>query len=226
MGKSVDYVSRSDVQSFLLHYVDSTEDSVRILHLTKTTKFSMQTAISPCNIVNAAIFVEAMLHNFRTVFCKDDSRVQLFCLSFKYSPSLIHGLSDNGSHTPLNDASLLASNLCESIAEKGHVIKTDVCDDRHHRRDDVRAVQPATQSHLNDGNVHLHVGEILKRKCRRQFEERRMQRLKERALVLYKVHHILLIHLLSVHPYAFAEVHKMRRSEESDPVASRLKDGS
>ena len=69
------------------------------------------------------------------------------------------------------------------------MVETDVGNDRDEWGNDVGAVQTSAKAYFYDGNVYLHITEVLKGQGCGDFKERRVQRLKERALFIYKVYH-------------------------------------
>ena len=105
------------------------------------------------------------------------------------------------------------------------MVQTDVGDDGEQGGDDVGAVEASPEAHLNDGYVHPLLFEVLESQSCGQFEERGVQGLEERALLLHEVDDALLGNHLSVDPDSFAEVHQMRTRVQADPVARRLQDG-
>lgn len=73
-----------------------------------------------------------------------------------------------------DDTGFFGSNLCQRIAQKLYVVEADVGDDAQVGLDDVGTVQSSSKAHLNDGHIHLLLGEISKSHGSGQLKERRV----------------------------------------------------
>ena len=105
-------------------------------------------------------------------------------------------------------------------------IETDIGDDRHFRRDDVRAVEPSAKAYLYHSNVHFLLFKIKEGERCGEFKERRMERFKETALLLHKVDDTLFGDHLSIDADTLTEVNEMGRSVETYLITGLLKHGS
>ena len=70
-----------------------------------------------------------------------------------------------------DDARFLRGYLGECVAKELDVVEADVGDDTQDRCDDVGAVEPAPQAHLDNGEIDLLLSKVLKSKSRSKFEE-------------------------------------------------------
>ena len=105
------------------------------------------------------------------------------------------------------------------------MVETDVRDDGEDRTDDVRTVEPAAETYLDDGDVDMLVGEILKGQCRGELEERGMEGLKEVLLLFHEVDDIVFGDTFAVDPDTLSEVDEVWGGIESHLIAVGLKDG-
>ena len=90
------------------------------------------------------------------------------------------------------------------------MVETDVGDDAQIGRNQVGAIQPTSQSYLNNRHIHMAVCKIAECHGCGQLEERGMKRFEERTLTLHEINHILLTHRLTIHPDALTEIYQMR----------------
>ena len=104
------------------------------------------------------------------------------------------------------------------------MVEGDIRDDRELRGDDVGAVETASKSDFYHSNVNMLLSEVFKRHRRRQFEERRIERLEEVALCLHEIDDILLRYGLAVDADTLREIHQMGRGIEPYPIAAELQE--
>ena len=99
-------------------------------------------------IIDASFGTKAMTADFFFLFGEEDGGIHLLCFCFKNRSGLFEHFTDDHGRLGLDDASLLASNLSQSVTQKSYMVETDVGDDAHFGCDDVRAIQPAAQTHF------------------------------------------------------------------------------
>ena len=75
-------------------------------------------------------------------------------------PRLVERHAADHRDPPLDDARLLPGDGRQGVAQLPLVIEADAGDDRDQRAADVRGVQPAAQSHFQNGDVGLLAGEV------------------------------------------------------------------
>ena len=154
-----------------------------------------------------------------------DGRMHFRRLGQEDGPCLGRSLANDHRRALFDDARLLARNLRQRVAQELYVVEADVGDDAQVGPDDVGAVQPSAQAHLDDGHIHPTVGKVAESHGGGQLEKRWVERLEEGTFFFYKVHDIFLRDGLSVHADAFAEVHQMGRRVEAHAVTTLLQDG-
>lgn len=143
------------------------------------------------------------------VLGKDDGRLLLIGLMLEDGACLRHRLTHDHGDAGLDDAGLLTRDLRQRVAEEARVVEADVGDDAQQRTDDVGAVEPSAESHLDDGDIDLLLLEIEEGHGRGELEERGMEGLEEGALLLYEVDDALAGDGLAVDADALAEVDQM-----------------
>src|SRR3989442_2837447 len=84
-------------------------------------------------------------------------------LVYQYLADLGVPLSCDERYPGFGDAGLLPSDAPEIVPEVVRVLQSDLGHDARERRDDVRAVQPAAQSHLDHRDVHAPSRQIRER---------------------------------------------------------------
>ena len=135
------------------------------------------------------------------------------------------GLPYNNGNAGLDDASLLAGYLLQRVAQKLGVVQTYVGDDGEQRCDNICTVEASTHAYLNDGDVNLLFGKIVKCQAYGHFKEGELEAFKHPAMAFYEVDNRILWYHVAIDAYALAEVDKMRRSVETHLIASLLQDG-
>ena len=161
-------------ESKLTQLVDSVEYCIGILLLIIATKFAFNNAVCLCFIMHNVIFFKRTSEYFRVVFCENDGSVCCFCLSFKHLTRLVTTLSYYNWHARFYNACFLSSYLCQGVAKELCMVVTYVSDNREQWRDNVCTIESASQTDLNNRNVHLLFGEIFEGKSRCEFKERGM----------------------------------------------------
>ena len=85
-------------------------------------------------------------------------------------------------HARLDDARLFGGNGRKRVAQDGGVIQADGGDGADGGRDHIGGIQPSADAHLDDGVVHLLLGEIQKRQRRAQLKGRGIDALHDQRL--------------------------------------------
>ena len=119
----------------------------------------------------------------------------------------------------LGYAGLLRGDLLDRIAQERRVLHADVGHDAQYGHYDVGGVEAAAQTCLDDRNFDVALGEVVECQRRRHLEERQIELLHLRLMLVDEVDHLLLGDELVVDTDALAEVHQMRRGVESRAVA-------
>ena len=177
-------------------------------------------------VENGAVRLRLGTQHLLLVLSKDQWGVVALGLFLEYRTRLGRCLTDDYGNTALDDAGFLCGYLCQGVAQELGMVKADIGDDRQHGRDDVSAVQSSAKPHLDNGNVHLHVAEVLESHGCGQLEEGWVERLEEMTLMFYKPHDIVLADGVAVDADTFTEVNKMWGGIETDSIAAGLKNGS
>ncbi len=133
-------------------------------------------------------------------------------------------LSDENGDARFDDACLLGGDLRYGGAEQVAVVEADVGDDAQGGPEDVRGVEPASQSGFYDGHLHSRLGEVAEGHCGRHLEvgESPVDHLlsvpvEERGDGRFRYHP-------AVHADALSEVVQVGGGVESGAIAGRLQD--
>ena len=102
------------------------------------------------------------------------------------------------------------------------MLHADVGHDAQYGHYDVGGVEAAAQTCLDDRNFDVALGEVVECQRRRHLEERQIELLHLRLMLVDEVDHLLLGDELVVDTDALAEVHQMRRCVKPHFVTSRL----
>ena len=145
-------------------------------------------------------------------------------------------LSENGSgfavgfayddrNVGFDDAGFFGRDLCVGVAQECGMVFGNVGDDTHHRGDDVGAVQSSAKPCLNNSNVDVLVGKMLKCHGHCQFKERRMAFKVHGLVSLHEVDNFVVRNHLAVDANSLAKVDEVGRCVKSHTVAGALQYG-
>src|SRR5690606_22275068 len=98
-------------------------------------------------------------------------------------------------NTRLDDSRLFGGNIGTGVAKQIHVVVANIGDNGKDGRDDVRRIEPTTQSGLDYRNVYLLAREMVEGHHRGNLEKRRLDRFDEGAILFDKSHD----HLVGYH---------------------------
>src|SRR5262249_13055588 len=115
----------------------------------------------------------------------------------------------------LDDPRLLPRDLLDRVAEDLGVIQADRGDDRHQRREDVGAIEPAAEADLDHGDVDLAFGEVEESERRRHLEEGAVAAFGESFDPVERLLEPALVGPLADDADALTEVDQMRRGVEA-----------
>mmetsp|Transcript_12142 Transcript_12142/g.35153 ORF Transcript_12142/g.35153 Transcript_12142/m.35153 type:complete len:270 (-) Transcript_12142:104-913(-) len=180
------------------------------------TKHTQRTLSSSLVLVVKRLVLRALLHAFE--WAAQLPRPLMYAAE--------HGRLRPQQHRPalLDDARLLHGYLLESVAQDGHVVPPYGADDTQLRQQDVGGVQPAAQTRLDDGPLHLLGREMREGHLGADLEERHIERglLGLAEDVLCQSHHLSLRDHLPVDSDPLSEGAHVGRGEEADTVAGQL----
>lgn len=113
-----------------------------------------------------------MNFEFFFVFCEGNRCSNFFGFVHKDCLHLVVDVLANADRNAwLNDACFLASYLGKRVTKELNMVEADVRNDAQFWRNDVRAIQPASQADLNHGKVHLLLLEVLESESSSKLEE-------------------------------------------------------
>ena len=197
--------------SILVEHGHGMENGVHVLGLVYATKFAVEHAIIPCFIVHSTLPEDRSIEHLWCILCKAHLDVEPAGRFLKHGPRFFIGFTHHGRYARLHDTCFLSGNFGTGVAQELGVVNADVGDDGKDGGDDVGAVEPSSQSHFDDSNIHLLLGEIVESHGRGQFKETGPQRFEKRPFILHKSCHIFLVYADTVHPDALSEITQMRR---------------
>ncbi len=153
---------------------------------------------------------------------KGDWRSHFFCKFGEYGCSFGLRFAYHHRHALLDNARLFGGDFFECVAQNVGVVEADIGDDRHHRRNDVGAVEPTAKSHLHNGHIYLFFSEIGECQCGCYLEKRRLHLVDRLPILAHKIDNALFCYHLAIDANPLAKVVQVRRCVESHPIASAL----
>lgn len=128
------------------------------------------------------------------------------------------GFSDEYRDARLDDARLFGRYVCDGGAENIAVVESDVGDDAQDGLQDVRGIEPSSESRFHDGHFHPRLGEAVESHCGRHLEVGEPPFGHLLSVPVEKGGDLLLRYHLAVHANALPEIVQMGRGVESRPV--------
>ena len=131
LGKTFGDGFIANLDALLTKQTDRSKDGLSVLFLAQSSQCGLQVTSQKGKMEGV-------------VFCKGDWRSYLF----RFVPEdgsyiAVSCFANHDGNSCLDDASLLRCYLRKRVAQELNMVEADVGDDAEHRRDDVRAVEPA-----------------------------------------------------------------------------------
>ena len=130
--------------------------------------------------------------------------------------------SDHYRNVRFNNTRLFRRNKGQGIAQKVHVVKTDIGNDAQFRYNDVGGVQPPSQPYFDNGNIYRLPGKIVESHSDGYLKKGRLNAVDQRLASLHKINHLLAWNILAIDLDPFPEVAVMRRDIKANAPAGSL----